>query len=91
MPAEDPWDGKQHPEHRAWGSQKWGREVWRRGWDPESGSREEWGAFASFTLLSVWLIFGCLPVRSWSSGYVVNWLVPMGKSGDQKGDTSHSY
>ena len=75
-----------------WGPQKWEREVWRGGWDPESeGSQEEWEAFVSFALLSVCLNFCCLPVRSWSSGYVVNWMVPTGKSDDQKGDTSCSY
>lgn len=51
------------------------------------GSKREPEASVSIALLSVWLRW----VRPWSSGDVVSWMAPAGKSDHQKRGASCSY
>jgi len=51
------------------------------------GSKQEPEASVSIALLSVWLRW----VRPWSSGDVVSWMAPAGKSDHQKRGASCSY
>lgn len=82
--AEDPWDGQQRQStERPLGAPRSGKgEAWRRNWDP--GSQGEREASVSMALLSVCLNFAAWQVRPWSSGNVVNWMVPMGKSSGEE-------
>ena len=66
-------------EHRPLGAPRSGEgEAWRRSWDP--GSQGEREASVSMALLSVCLNFAAWQMRPWSSGNVVNWMAPTGKS-----------